>query len=260
MLESANYQPPADRDMFIGRSILSVTSVLAHFRLDDGQEAPFSPSAPAKIIFGFACILLTSLSSNFVFTLVMLAGVLVRMCILPAKKLRRAAGVAAAAALLSFAIMVPSVLLGQGHSMVLIPVKVLVSVGIAMCIALTTPFNQLTSALRVFHVPNMLIMTIDLALKNIVSLGEVALEVLTALKLRSVGHNRDKGASLGGVAGVVFLKSNDAAKDTYDAMCCRGFEGQYNPPVQRPWKAIDLTWLVLLAALIALFVYLQGAM
>lgn len=258
--QPSEYDPPKDKDAFVAKSILSVTSVLSHFRLDDGKAARFSASAPMKLIFGFGCILLTSLSSNFFFTLIMFAGVLVRLCLLPSKKLKRAVGIAVAAAFMSFLLMVPAILLGQNHSAVLIATKVFVSVSIAMCVTLSTPFNQLTAGLRVFHVPNMLIMTIDLALKNIVSLGQVALEVLTALKLRSVGRNRTKGSSLGGVAGVVFLKANDAAQDTYDAMTCRGFEGEYLPPNGRPWKALDIAWALLLAALIVLFVYLQGAM
>ena len=260
LAEPADYEPPKDRDIFIAQSILSVTSVLSHFRLDDGVSAKFSASAPMKLVLGLVCILLTSLSTNFFFTLIMLACVLVRMCLLPAKKLKRAVGIAVGALLLSFFIMLPAILLGQNHSAVLISTKVFVSVGIAMCVVLSTPFNQLTSALRVFHVPNMFIMTMDLALKNIVSLGEVALEVLTSLKLRSVGRNKDKGTSLGGVAGVVFLKSNDAAKDTFDAMTCRGFEGEYQVPNSRQWKALDLAWAAFLAVIIAAFVYLQGAM
>lgn len=260
LLESQEYDPPKDRDSFIGKSMLSITSVLAHFRLDDGKASRFSPSAPAKIIFGFACILLTSLSTNFLFTGVMLALVLIRLCLLPAAALKRAVSVALAAAAMSFVIMLPATLLGQSHSAVLLGTKVFVSVSIALTVALSTPFNQLTGALRVFRVPNLVIMTVDLALKNIVSLGETALEVLTALKLRSVGKNRDKTSSMGGISGVVFMKSSRSAQDTFDAMSCRGFEGEYMVPRTRQWKALDLLWLVTLAGLVALFVYLQGAM
>ena len=259
LLESQDYEPQRDRDGFIGKSLLSITAVLAHFRLDDGVASRISPSAPAKLLFGLACILLTSLAQNYFFVLVTLALLLVRACALPSRALRRVAGVAAGAAALTFVIMLPAVLIGQSHSAVLIATKVLVSVGVAMTVALTTPFNQLTGALRAFHVPNLFIMTIDLALKNIVRLGQVAQEVLTALRLCSVGRNRDKRTSIGGVGGVVFLKSSEAAEATFAAMRCRGFEGEYVLPPERLWRAADLAWLALAVALTVLFVYLQGA-
>lgn len=260
LLQHEEYEPGRDHDGFIRKSILSITGVLSRFRLDDGAPGRLSPSAPAKLLFGLGFILLTSLSGNYFFVLIMLACVLVRACLLPARALRRVAAVALAAAALTFVIMLPAIFIGQSHSAVLIATKVLISVGAAMEVALTTPFNQLTGALRAFHVPDVVILTVDLALKNIVRLGEVALEVLTALKLRSVGRNRDKRASIGGVGGVVFLKTSEAATATYDAMCCRGFDGQYTPPRERQWRAVDLAWLAAFALLACAFAYLQGAL
>lgn len=258
LMATQDYAPCDDHDGFIARSMLSITSVLSHFRLDDGKAAKISPSAPAKLIFGFSCILLTSLSRNYFFTLVMLACMLVRLCFLSSPALRRTVAVAAGAAGIAFLVMVPAILFGQSHSALLVTTKVFVSVSVAMTVALTTPFNELTTALRVFHVPDLFIMTIDLALKNIVRLGDIALEVLAALKLRSVGRNRDKGTSLGGIGGMLFLKANEAAEATYAAMACRGFEGQYTVPKKRQWKLVDPVWFACLLVLILTFVYLQG--
>ncbi|MGI6590894.1 MAG: energy-coupling factor transporter transmembrane component T [Eggerthellaceae bacterium] len=260
LLEPEDYEPVPDRDRFIGKSMLSITGVLVNFRLDDGQASRFSPSAPAKLIVGLAVILLASLSSNYFYVLVLLACLMVRLCFIPGDVLKRIVGVALAAAGLTFAIMLPAIFIGQSHSAVLIATKVLVSVGTAMTVALTTPYNQLTAALRVFHVPNLFIFTIDLALKNIVRLGRIALQMLEALRLRSVGRNQDKGKSVGGIGGTVFLKTSEAASAAYDAMCCRGFEGEYPVPKERQWRAIDLAWFAGVALLVASFIYLQGAM
>lgn len=253
-----DYQARKDRDSFVTRSILSVTSVLAHFRLDDGKGTRLSASAPAKLLLGLGCILLTSLSTNYAFVLLMLAIALVRVMLLPASALRRTAGIAFGAAALSFLVMLPAALLGQSHSALLVASKVLTTVSIALTLALTTPFNEMTGALRAFHVPNLFILTIDLALKNIVSLGAIALEVLTSLKLRSVGRNRDKGASIGGVGGVVFLKSQEAAEATFQSMTCRGFDGSYVVPNERMWRAADIAWAAAFALLCLAFAYLEG--
>ena len=259
LLASEAYEPPADRDSFITRSTLSMMGVLRSFRMDDGRASRFSASAPMKLVFALALILLNSLSTNFAFTLALLACVLVRAALLRPEALKRTAGVAAGAAALAFVIMLPALLFGQSRSAVLIATKTLVSAGLAMEVVCTTPVNELTAGLRAFHVPNVFIMTIDLAMKNIVGLGKVAVEVLNALGLRSVGRNRDKGASIGGIGGIVLLKTKESADDTYAAMTCRGFEGDYSVGAKRRWwRPIDAAWLVALVAIVTLFVYLQG--
>ena len=240
------------------KSLLSLTGVLLRLRIDDGQTTPFSPSAPVKLACGLALILMTSLSSNFAFTLVMAAAVLLRMAVLPSKALRRAVDVSFTTAGVSALVMLPALLVGQPQSALLVGTKVLVCVGVAMVVALSTPVHEVTGALRAFHVSNLVIMTLELALKSIVTLGKVATEVLCALDLRSVGKNRSKGTSMGGVGGVTFLKANKAARTTADAMRCRGFEGEYQAAPRGAHKPIDVAWLLALVAVCVLFVYLQG--
>ena len=254
------YEPVSDKDAFVTKSVLSLASVLKQFRLDDGLSGRFSPSAPVKMLFAFGVILLASLSSNFAFILCVLPLVLLRACFLKKQQLARTFAVALPATLLAFIIMLPAVLFGQNHSAVLIASKTLLSVTLVMIVALTTPYAEMTAGLRVFHVPSVVILTIDLALKNIVNLGETAVEVLTALKCRSVGHNADKRSSMGGVAGIVFLKANKAADETYAAMTCRGFDGEYKNISRNPFKLIDIAWAAAFVLLVVLFVYLQGVM
>ncbi len=258
LLSAEGYDPPAGSNRYVAKSILSITGVLAQFRLDDGRSAAWEPSAPVKLLIGLGFILLVSLSRNYAFVLTALALILVRVAILPAAKLKRVAGVALVAAALTFVLMLPAILIGQSHSSLLVGTKVLISVSTALVVALSTPYNELTAALRAFHVPSLFVMTIDLALKNIVRLGEVALEVLTALQLRSVGRNRNKEGAIGGVGGVVLLKSGEAAQATYEAMCCRGFAGEYRMGKRRWFKKADVAWVAGFALLVAFFAYLQS--
>lgn len=258
LLQSQAYEPPADRDGFIARSALSITAALSRLRLDDGQRTRLSPTPAVKLALGFALVLLTSLSGNFAFVLVMLALLALRVALLPVRALQRVVAVSCATAALTALVMLPAVLLGQPQSVLLVGTKALVSTGVVLTVALSTPAHELTGGLRALHVPDLAIMTIDLALKSIYDLGTVALEVLCALRLRSVGRNRTKGSALGGTAGFVFLKAHRAAQDTADAMRCRGFEGEYHVDASVRPRAIDLAWLVGLALLVALFLYLQG--
>jgi cobalt/nickel transport system permease protein len=70
-------------------------------------------------------------------------------------------------------------------------------------------------------------MTLDMTIKYISLLGGLVLDLLYALKLRSVGHDDRKIDSLSAIAGTVFLKSIEAAETQYQAMECRCFAGTY---------------------------------
>lgn len=257
LLATEDYKPPRDHEGFITRSGLAIASVLSRLRLDDGQSTPLSPSAPIKLVMGLVLVLLVSLSANFAFVLAVLACLLARVALLPTTALRKVPSVALPAAGLTALLMLPAALLGQAQSTLLVGTKVLVSVGIVLTVALSTSAHELTGALRTFHVPNLAIMTLDLALKSVVSLGNVALEVLLSLRLRSVGRNDAKGSSLGGSGGIVLLKAQRAAEDTADAMRCRGFEGEYPTTTGNHLRRIDLAWGIALALTFVLFLYLE---
>ena len=72
------------------------------------------------------------------------------------------------------------------------------------------------------------VFTLDITLKYIVILGNICVDMLNAVRLRSVGRNKDKKSALSGVMGVTFLKSREMADEMYQAMVCRGFDGEYN--------------------------------
>ncbi len=259
LASSEDYRPGSDRDGFLSRNLLHVSDLLTRMRLPAEGENRLSPSAPIKLLIAFVCVLLVSLARNYLFVLVMLALVLLRACLLPSRTLARVAAGAGAAAVLTALVMLPAMLLGQTSAPLWLATKALVSTGIVLTVALTTPVAQLTGALRAAHVPAIVILTLDLTLRSIVSLAQTAHEVLCALALRSVGRNTHKQTSMGGVGGVVLVKAARAAQDTHDAMCCRGFDGSYDIGRPKP-RAIDALWIVGLGLCIALFAYLQGAL
>jgi cobalt/nickel transport system permease protein len=91
----------------------------------------------------------------------------------------------------------------------------------------TTQWNHITTALRKLHVPGIFIFTLDITLKYIVLLGKLIIDILTALKLRSVGKNNKKYQSIGGVMGVTFIRGTEMSREMYEAMRCRGFTDDY---------------------------------
>ena len=74
--------------------------------------------------------------------------------------------------------------------------------------------------------PGILIFTLDITLKYIVLLGNLLQDLLTAVLLRSVGCNRSKYTSVGGVLGVTFLRGTELNRQMVEAMICRGYTGE----------------------------------
>jgi cobalt/nickel transport system permease protein len=109
----------------------------------------------------------------------------------------------------------------------MVTVKVCLSVACIRLAAATTERASLAGVFKRLWVPDLFILVFDIALKYIVLLGELALTMLYALKLRSVGRNSGKHRSLAGIAGTMFLKSKELAEEMYDAMACRGFTGEF---------------------------------
>ena len=108
-----------------------------------------------------------------------------------------------------------------------ITARVYVSVTLVGILSAGTSWNKLTGSLRTFHVPPLFIFTLDITLKYISILGEICVDILRAVSLRSVGKNPDKAKSFSGVLGITFLKSSEMAEEMYASMCCRGFTGEY---------------------------------
>ena len=74
----------------------------------------------------------------------------------------------------------------------------------------------------------------------------------------SVGRDTDKRASMGNVGGTLFVRASKAAADTYDAMRCRGFEGEYDGGARARLRAADAAWICSFILFLALFLHLEG--
>jgi len=83
--------------------------------------------------------------------------------------------------------------------------KILVSVAAVNILSLTTQWNDLTGALKAFRVLYMFIFVLDITMKYILVLGEFSLNMIYALKLRSVGNSNNKSTSLSGIVGTMFI-------------------------------------------------------
>lgn len=256
LLKNDNYVPPKDKDAFINKSILSIFNVLTRFR----QQAEYSTdkleiNALTKLISTFVFIIFISLSKSFTFVLIANVLMLILINFLSIDEIKHIIKISCLVAIFTYIILLPSVLFGYGNNALMVTLKVLASVAYVNMMAYSTKWNDLIKALKVFHIPDMFIFVFDITMKYIIILGDFSLNMIYALKLRSVGKSNNKSTSLSGIVGTMFIKSKEMAEETYGAMECRGFTGEYKVIKSFKLKVYDYICIVLDAAFILIYFY-----
>jgi cobalt/nickel transport system permease protein len=228
LLQDERYVPHTDREVFLDRSILSFLNVLSKGRPRGGKEEGRGRMEPlVKVVSVFIVLLLVSLTRSSAFLVLAGTGLLIVLSLQSGERIATVLKTSLAVAVFTVLILLPSAFWGRGSSLVMITAKVMVSVASVKLVSTTTEWASISGAFKRLGAPDLFILVFDIALKYITLLGEFALAMLYALKLRSVGRNAGKTASLSGIAGTLFLKSKEMAEEMYAAMECRGFTGEY---------------------------------
>lgn len=255
--ESEAYEPNIDKDGFITKSAQAILGVLAKLKWNAGKDRRFSASPSLKLCYTFLFILLTACSKNYLFSLIMVAGTILALASYPASAMKQILSGTIGAVLFSIFILLPAVFMGNPQILLTIGTKVFLSVTLIGMLSAGTAWNKLTASLRAFHIPDIFIFTLDITLKYIAVLGEICMEILTSLRLRSIGQNKKKAKAFSGILGISFLKSREMADEMYAAMCCRGFVGEYKTGRKYAFRKQDIFYIFSMIAVVGLFVYLE---
>ncbi len=257
MCESEAYEPNIDKDGFITKSAQAILGVLAKLKWNAGKDRRFSASPSLKLCYTFLFILLTACSKNYLFSLIMVAGTILALASYPASAMKQILSGTIGAVLFSIFILLPAVFMGNPQILLTIGTKVFLSVTLIGMLSAGTAWNKLTASLRAFHIPDIFIFTLYITLKYIAVLGEICMEILTSLRLRSIGQNKKKAKAFSGILGISFLKSREMADEMYAAMCCRGFVGEYKTGRKYAFRKQDIFYIFSMIAVVGLFVYLE---
>lgn len=251
MKKENNISTQKDHNGFLSKSLLSFFNLFRHFHVVKNENIS-QLRAGTRFLLVFTLILFSSLSKNLLFCSSILAGLLIYLCFANTKIIKKVLITSSISCLFTALIMMPAYFIYKSHSIFIISYKVYISTGILSLFVLITPWNKITSALSFIKIPNILIFILDLTIHYILILGNIAYDMLEALKLRSIGKNKTKEKSFGGILGTVFLKSIAYSKETQQAMECRLFNGVYNTKKYSP-KIIDFFPIFVLFFYIVLF-------
>lgn len=261
MLKPENYNPPADKSSFIEHNLGRFGNVLGQV----GRALPIGASPidrmlcsvnPGVRLLGvLIAIVCINITRNMLFSYIMLAVVLVMMAVRPARLLRALLSPVLAVCILSLVVAVPSLLIGQYSAPLRLVVRAFVAVSLVIALARTVPWNRLIAGLRAVGCPDSVIYICDVTIQFIDILGRSMMELLDALRLRSVGRDRTKLISAGRLMGVLFLRANTQARQMAESMVCRGFDGTYRIRHERLLTWRNAVYVVCIASMIALAVY-----
>lgn len=159
--------------------------------------------------------------------------------------------------MISIVLLLPAAFMGNPQALMNITVRVYVSVTLVGILSAGTSWNKLTAGMRTFRIPSLFIFTLDITLKYILVLGELCVDILRSVILRSVGKNSDKAKSFSGVLGITFLKSSEMAEEMYAAMCCRGFVGEYQARKKYGMRLYDVVHILIMTMCVILFIHLN---
>lgn len=151
--------------------------------------------------FTFALVLLLSLSRDFMFTATVDVYLLVVLSSMDAEDILSILKTTLLMTLFTFMALLPSSFYGGSRYSIMIISKVFGTVAAVNILSHTTGRSAITAALKSFFIPGIFILVFGITIKYIAMLRDFTLNVLYALKLRPVGRDGNKYASICGAAG-----------------------------------------------------------
>lgn len=112
--------------------------------------------------------------------------------------------------------------------MSVLTLRVFNSISISFLLITTTPFNDIIKGLKIFRIPDSLLMIITLAYLYIIILSNLVAESYLAIKSRIIGHmdNREVQQLVAGRITHIFKMSRRHFEKTFQAMQSRGYAGE----------------------------------
>ena len=130
-------------------------------------------------------------------------------------------------------------------SMLTLMLKGVLCLSASFLLIATTGLDALCAALRILHVPGMLVTLLLLTYRYVgVMTGELAV-MTDAYRLRAPGQRGIHHSAWGSFLGQLLLRSMDRAGELFASMRLRGFHGEFYYAGARPFGAADAAWLML---------------
>lgn len=129
-------------------------------------------------------------------------------------------------------------------SLITISLKSVLTVMSALILVSTTSITKIAAELVRIKVPRIFVLQFVLVYRYISVLVEETGRMTRAYSLRSPSQKGINFKDLGSLIGHLLLRTFDRADRIYSAMCCRGFNGEYNVGYSEKVKGQDYLYII----------------
>lgn len=255
LLEKDSYIPEDKKNSYIEKSIFSMiktVSIIKENRSKEGAIYYINPSL--KVIISILSLIAIAITRSFIYVSVFDIYLLFILFIMNKRDRLRIIKMSFIFPFITFIALIPAILMGNIYNSLLILQKLLSTIVLMSILSHTTRWSDINKALKLMFIPDIFIWIMDITIKYIVLLSEYSIDLLFALKLRSVGSSKNKNKFISGIVGNVFLKSYKMSEEMSSAMECRGFVGEYSVSKNLIFKKYDYIYLVINLGLFILFI------
>lgn len=139
--------------------------------------------------------------------------------------------------------------------MFLLVLRVFNSIGLSFLLINNTPFNDIIKGLKLFRIPDSLLMIITLTYLYIIILANSILESYLAMKARIIGRMKNKEVQqlIAGRIAQIFKMSRRHFEKTYQSMLSRGYNGEVILSTSEDLSCIDYIVLAVAAGVGIIF-------
>ena len=256
LFEKDNYVPKEEKSLYIEKSIFSLIKAISIIRQNKSDnKLLYSINPTLKVISTILNIVLISISRSFIYISIFDIYVLVNLFLMEKKLRKRILIRGLIFPFITLIALIPSIFYGNIYNSLLLFQKIITTILLVNMLSHNTKWSEISKSLKLLFIPDMFIWIMDITIKYIVLLGEYSINLLYALKLRSIGITSNKYNSLTGIMGNLFIKSYKMSEEMFHAMECRCFVGEYTAKVNFTLNKIDYIYIIINILLIILFIY-----
>lgn len=255
--QNESYKAEKTNSAFLDRTLLEIGKTLHRFHKVSNHKDKCEPLI--FLLFTIITIICMSVCRNMLFTYILLGVVIIDLCFMKNDDLVYVIHLSLRAFIISCIILLPSIFLNNTNTVLTVSLKVFVSASLIGYFNIQYSTDEIISCFKMLHVPDIFIMTLDMAFKYIVILSETCSEILNALKVRLIGKFKKKDRTLMNVASMTYIKANQHYADMNEAMKCRGFTGSYYNHLRFHINKFDVVMIIIMIIEIMMCIYLGGA-
>ncbi|MDP4146271.1 MAG: energy-coupling factor transporter transmembrane component T [Bacillota bacterium] len=256
LFKEDDYIPQNDKDTFIDRTIGAFLKLLSNIKRANkyvGVKYIYLISPFVKFICTILTIILISTAKSVIFVGIVVTALYIMCFMVNGEDRKKIYTLNMIIPTFTLIMLLPSIILGNFNNSVMIVLKVMGTITSVNILAYTTKWHIITKALKFLFIPDIFIFVMDITIRYIYLLGEFSLDMLYALRLRTVGRNRRKQTSIAQLIGTLFLKSKEMGNEVYSAMECRGFVGEYEVYNKFKFTKRDISYCMIYAIFVILY-------